>query len=111
MDKSEIKGLGLSVQNIRRSIAVLRAEIAGLNADSWDLQKTVVDLREQIQKTHDDLKFEAENLGNEKPEEPEQPLRGPEHKLQELKAEKRPVAFTSPIAAVMTDHGVGQSRS
>ena len=67
-DKLEIKGLGLSVQNIRRSIALLRSEIAGLNSDSWDLQKTVVELREQINKTHDDLKFEAENLGNSEPE-------------------------------------------
>jgi peptidoglycan hydrolase CwlO-like protein len=55
--KTEIKGLAASVQNTRRSIGVLRAEIAGLNADSWDLQKTVVELREQIKQTHDDLKL------------------------------------------------------
>lgn len=68
MDKVEIKGLGLAVQNTRRSIAVLRAEIAGLNDESWHLQKTVVELREQIKATHDDLRFEAENLGNAAPE-------------------------------------------
>jgi predicted nucleic acid-binding Zn-ribbon protein len=63
-DKLEIKGLSLAVQNTRRSIAVLRAEIAGLNDESWKLQKTVVDLRDQIKATHDDLRFEAENLSN-----------------------------------------------
>ena len=64
MAELEIKGLGMAVQNVRRSIALIRSEIAGLHDDAWKLQKAVVDLRENINKTRDDLKFEAENLGN-----------------------------------------------
>jgi hypothetical protein len=63
-DGLEIKGLGLAVQNVRRSISLIRAEVAGLHDDAWKLQKALVDLRDNINKTRDDLKFEAENLGN-----------------------------------------------
>lgn len=63
--KIEIKGLGMAAQAIRRSIALLRKELSDLHHDSWDLQKTVTELREQIAQTHADLKFEAQNLTND----------------------------------------------
>ena len=60
----EIKGLGADVASAKKGIRDLRSEVAGLNVDSTLLTTAVKDVRTQIKQAHDDLKFEAETLGN-----------------------------------------------
>lgn len=60
----EIKGLGAAVQSARAGIATVRTETAGLTVDSAGLVAAIKDVRTQIKQAHDDLKFEAESLGN-----------------------------------------------
>lgn len=60
----KIAGLGNLVQSVRDEIAGLRTEIPMLQQDAAALRATVTDLRSQINSTHDDLKFEAQTLGN-----------------------------------------------
>lgn len=60
----EIKGLGAAVQSARAGIAAVRTETAGLTTDSAGLISAIKDVRAQIKQAHDDLKFEAETLGN-----------------------------------------------
>ncbi|HYM32309.1 MAG TPA: hypothetical protein VEU47_13470 [Candidatus Cybelea sp.] len=60
----EIKGLGAAVAAARVSIAGVRSETAGLSTDAVHLVAAIQDVRKQIAQAHDDLKFEAEQLGN-----------------------------------------------
>ena len=60
----EIKGLSGSVQRARDAIRGVRGHIAGLDEEVRALQQTAVDLHKQVKAVHDDLKFEAETLGN-----------------------------------------------
>ena len=60
----EIKGLGNIVADARKAIAGVRSETTGLNTDAVALVAAVKDVRAQIRQAHDDLKFEAETLGN-----------------------------------------------
>ncbi len=60
----EVKGLQETLASVRKSIAAVRNEVAGLGKDTADLHKTLIAVRAQINQVHDDLKFEAENLGN-----------------------------------------------
>jgi hypothetical protein len=60
----EIKGLGAIVANAKKGIAEVRSETSGLSTDASALVSAVQDVRAQIQKAHEDLKFEAETLGN-----------------------------------------------
>lgn len=72
----QIKGLSGAVQQARKSISDLRAHAAGLQSDVVGLTQTITEIREQVKKEHDDLKFEAETLGNSGgTEEPEKPFR------------------------------------
>ena len=70
----EIKGLGLAVASAKKGIADLRVETAGLSTDASALVSAIQDVRTQIKQAHEDLKFEAETLGNGAPtDEPEKP--------------------------------------
>jgi hypothetical protein len=60
----EIKGLGAIVADAKKGIAGVRAETAGLSTDAAALVAAVQDVRVQIKQAHDDIKFEAETLGN-----------------------------------------------
>lgn len=60
----EIKGLGAIVADAKKGIAGVRAETAGLSTDAKALVAAVQDVRVQIKQAHEDLKFEAETLGN-----------------------------------------------
>ena len=60
----EIKGLGAAVANAKKGIADLRTETAGLSTDASALVSAIQDVRTQIKQAHEDLKFEAETLGN-----------------------------------------------
>lgn len=64
----EIKGLMSGVGTARKQIAAVRAEMAGLGEDAAALQRALTEVREQINSAHSDLKFEAEQLGNEPPD-------------------------------------------
>lgn len=63
----EIKGLGNVVADAKRQIAVLRSESAALNMDIRDMVQSVQEVRKQVNAAHDDLKFEAQTLGNAPP--------------------------------------------
>jgi hypothetical protein len=63
----EIKGLGNVVADAKRQIAVLRSESAALNTDIRDMVQSVQEVRKQVNAAHDDLKFEAQTLGNAPP--------------------------------------------
>lgn len=71
----EIKGLGAAVAAAKKGISDVRSETAGLSADAAALIASVKDARKQINDAHEDLKFEAQSLGNggETQSEPEQP--------------------------------------
>ena len=60
----EIKGLGAAVADAKKGISQVRAETAGLSADAGLLITAVQGVRQQIKQAHDDLQFEAEQLGN-----------------------------------------------
>lgn len=60
----EIKGLGAAVQAAKASIANVRTETSGLSTDATALVAAIQDVRSQIKQAHDDIKFEAETLGN-----------------------------------------------
>ena len=60
----EIKGLGASVAAAKAGISTLRSETANLSIDAQQLTQAIQDVRGQIKQAHDDLKFEAETLGN-----------------------------------------------
>lgn len=60
----EIKGLSATVAAAKRGIADVRAATSGLSAEAGHLVSAVNDVRAQIKQAHDDLKFEAETLGN-----------------------------------------------
>lgn len=60
----EIKGLGAIVADAKKGIAGVRSETAGLSVDAAALVSAVKDVRVQIKQAHDDIKFEAETLGN-----------------------------------------------
>ena len=60
----EIKGLGAAVLAAKQGIAGLRSETAGLSTDAAALMMAVQGVRKQIAQAHEDLKFEAETLGN-----------------------------------------------
>jgi predicted nucleic acid-binding Zn-ribbon protein len=77
----EIKGLGTDIASIKKGIGDLRAAAGELNTQHAGLKAEIVDLTDQIKQHREDLKFEAETLGNssasngqeetaEKPEEP-----------------------------------------
>ena len=60
----EIKGLGAAVATAKAGISTLRSETANLSVDAQQLVTAIQDVRTQIKQAHDDLKFEAETLGN-----------------------------------------------
>ena len=60
----EIKGLGAAVADAKKGISQVRAETAGLSSDASLLIAAVQGVRQQIKAAHDDLQFEAEQLGN-----------------------------------------------
>jgi hypothetical protein len=60
----EIKGLGAVVASAKKGIADVRAETSGLSVAAAALISAVQDVRAQIKQAHEDLKFEAETLGN-----------------------------------------------
>jgi len=64
----QIKGLGDSLQAARKAISDVRGETAGLHEDTQAFIMDVRDVRTQIKKHHDDLKFEVATLGNGAPE-------------------------------------------
>ena len=64
----EIKGLSAVVQRARKSISDVRAKAAGLDADTAALSQTIDEVRKHVNAVHDDLKFEAESLGNSPPD-------------------------------------------
>jgi chromosome segregation ATPase len=73
MPPLEIKGLGNVVADAKKQIATLRAESAGLNQDIRDMVQSVQEVRKQVQNAHDDLKFEAQTLGNAPPPDDDKP--------------------------------------
>jgi hypothetical protein len=60
----EIKGLGAAVQAAKQGIAGVRGETAGLSIDAALLMTAIQGVRKQITQAREDLKFEAETLGN-----------------------------------------------
>lgn len=64
----EIKGLGSLVQDMKRTIAAAREESSGMRDDTRAFIATVQEVRKQINQHHEDLRFEAETLGNSPPE-------------------------------------------
>lgn len=60
----EIKGLGAAVASARKGIAEVRAASADVNESARGLTGDLVDLKKQIDTARDDLKFEAQTLGN-----------------------------------------------
>jgi hypothetical protein len=60
----EIKGLGAAVADAKKGIAQVRSETGGLSQDASLLVTAVQNVRQQIKAAHDDLQFEAEQLGN-----------------------------------------------
>lgn len=66
----QIKGLQGTLALARKQIAAVRSEVAALSDDTARLHKTLVEVRSQVNQVHADLKFEAENLGNEPVQQP-----------------------------------------
>lgn len=60
----EIKGLGADVASVKKGIGELRAAAAELNTEGTALKAEMVDLTDQIKEHRQDLRFEAETLGN-----------------------------------------------
>lgn len=60
----EIKGLGAAVTEARKGIADARAASAGVGESARRLVSVLGDVKEQLDNAHDDLKFEAQTLGN-----------------------------------------------
>lgn len=60
----EIKGLGAAVASAKKGIAGVREATGGLSSEAAALVSAVNEVRAQIKQAHDDLKFEAETLGN-----------------------------------------------
>jgi hypothetical protein len=59
-----IKGLSEAVAAAKQSIAVARAAPAALQESIAAMVATCTDLKTQVDAMHDDLKFEATQLGN-----------------------------------------------
>ena len=64
----EIKGLATHIGNVKEGIAGLREAAATLNAESTGLKAELDDLTQQIKEHREDLRFEAETLGNSPPQ-------------------------------------------
>ena len=60
----EIKGLSGAALDAKKVIGELRGEMGGLYTDVTALTADVRDVRAQVKNVHDDLKFEAQTLGN-----------------------------------------------
>lgn len=60
----KIAGLGNLVQGVRDQISGLRSELPALGQSIQDLRSSVADVKAQVDAVHDDLKFEAQTLGN-----------------------------------------------
>lgn len=63
-DKIGIKGLGERVQEARKAISGARAASADLSQAAAAFTRDANALADEIKKHHDDLKFEAQTLGN-----------------------------------------------
>lgn len=64
VDIVKIAGLGSLVQGVRDQISGLRTELPALGQSIQDLRSSVADVKAQVDAVHDDLKFEAQTLGN-----------------------------------------------
>lgn len=60
----KIAGLGNLVQSVRDQITELRTNGAALQESVAALNLTMQGIKQQVDATHDDLKFEAETMGN-----------------------------------------------
>jgi hypothetical protein len=60
----KIAGLGNLVQGVRDQISGLRSELPALGESITALRSSVADVKAQVDAVHDDLKFEAQTLGN-----------------------------------------------
>lgn len=63
-DKLLIKGLSEAVQAAKKSIADAKAAPAALQTSAAALVATCADLKTQVDAMHEDIKFEASQLGN-----------------------------------------------
>lgn len=72
-DKIEIKGLGDHIRRAKAGIAEVRHHAAALGESTTGLSATLQDVKKQVDAAHEDLKFEAQTLGNSPPETPSQP--------------------------------------
>lgn len=63
----EIKGLAEHVRRAKQGIADVRHHSAALGESTTALTGTLQDIKKQVDAVHDDLKFEAETLGNSPP--------------------------------------------
>ncbi len=60
----EIRGLSDTVLQARNAIKDVREQASGLRDDTKALAATLRDVRASVNKAHEDLKFEAQTLGN-----------------------------------------------
>jgi len=60
----EIKGLGADIASVKKGIGELRELAAEVNTEGASLKAELGDLKDQIKQHRDDLRFEAETLGN-----------------------------------------------
>lgn len=63
-DGIEIKGLAQRVSDAKKAISDARAASADLSEATTAFTTDLKDLTKQVKKHHEDLKFEAETLGN-----------------------------------------------
>jgi hypothetical protein len=66
-DKTLIKGLAEAMASAKKSLAAARAAPAALQESAAALAVTCSDLKTQVDEMHDDIKFEATQLGNGSP--------------------------------------------
>lgn len=60
----EIKGLGADIASVKKGIGDLRAVVSEVNVEKTGLHAELTDLKEQLRGHRNDLRFEAETLGN-----------------------------------------------
>lgn len=60
----EIKGLSDTIRNVKEGISGVRGAAASVNTQAAGLKAELEDIDTQLRQHRDDLKFEAETLGN-----------------------------------------------